>query len=329
MWTNFTLAFASTKLLTYVEFRAFSSGVADIYLDRVIMKRVSSNVTSDFGLKTLNSDDLSLFSGYVNGEGFLTFSQHTASSCFWHGPYMSLPSGKYRVTFLLKISPLPKRPDENVLSLDVSANSGEVVYAKCDVTASDFLIKDAPLDWQKFTLEFITRDPLYNVEFRGLSPSPNFTISLAYVLLEKRVLSSDQNYELFNVQRGLQVEAGQIVSDTSSESGKVALSRKGVNEGNLIYGPYIALSSGSYHAVFRVKASGTSANASVLFEVVSQPHTRILSNMTLPSSGLQDGSWFNVVLPFSLEVSTSNIEFRVSSNGMTNLYVDTVRVLFQ
>jgi hypothetical protein len=50
--------------------------------------------------------------------------------------------------------------------------------------------------------------------------------------------------------------------------------------------------------------------------------------MALNSSEIHDGLWFNVTLPFSLEALTPNIEFRVSSNGMANLYVDTVTVLF-
>jgi hypothetical protein len=124
------------------------------------------------------------------------------------------------------------------------------------------------------------------------------------------------------------VEAGQVVSDPSSYSGEVALSRKGLNEGRLTYGPYITLPSGTYKAVFRIKTYETSQNAAIRFEVISQPYAIILSNMTLSSSEIYDGSWFNVTLSFSLEAPTANIEFRVSSNGMTNLYVDMVTVWF-
>jgi hypothetical protein len=126
----------------------------------------------------------------------------------------------------------------------------------------------------------------------------------------------------------LQVKAGQIVSDASSHSGEVALSQKGLDAGILTYGPYITLPSGTYNAVFRIKTFETSQDAAIRFEVISQPNNLILSNMTLNFSEIHDGSWFNVTLPFSLQVLSSNIEFRVSSNGMTNLYVDMVTVLF-
>jgi uncharacterized membrane protein len=327
-WTNFTLPFTSTKLMTRVEFRAFSYGTADIYIDRVIIKRTSPNATSDFGLKTFAYSDLPLTSGYVSPEGFLFFQQNTVSNGFWYGPYISLPAGKYRATVSLKVSPSPQEPREHILTLSASANSGSDIYAKYEVKASDFLNKDQVLDWQEFTLEFIVRDHLKGVEFTGLSPSPNFNISLAYILVEKLVLSPGSNYELFNIQRGLQVNAGQTVSDDSSYSGEVALSQQGLDEGILTYGPYITLPSGNYNAVFRIKNSETSQNAVIRFEVISQSGTHILSQVTLNSPEIYDGSWFNVTLPFSLEALTANIEFRVSSNGMTNLYVDTVTVLF-
>ena len=119
------------------------------------------------------------------------------------------------------------------------------------------------------------------------------------------------------------------MNDASSQSGEVALSRKGLDAGILTYGPYVALFSGRYTAVFRAKTNKTSPNAIILFEVVSQPVANILSNITLSSSRITDGSWFNVTLPFSLEALATNMEFRVTSNGFTDLYVDTVTVLFK
>jgi hypothetical protein len=128
----------------------------------------------------------------------------------------------------------------------------------------------------------------------------------------------------------LQVDNGQITNDSSSQSGWVALSRKGLDEGMLIYGPYITLPRGNFAAVFHIKANETSQNVSVRCEVVSQPDARILSQRMLVFSQIRDdGTWFEVTLPFYLKVLTTNIEFRVSSNGMTNLYVDEVMVMFQ
>jgi uncharacterized membrane protein len=326
-WTNFTLTFTSTRLMTDVEFRAFSYGTADIYIDRVIMKRISPNATSDFGLRMFGSGDLSLSSGYVSNESFLIFPRKTISSTFWYGPYTVLPSGKYKATSLLKVSPLPKKPDEPILTLSLSANSGRDVLAEYAVKASDFLAKENAGDWQEFSFEFIAGDTLRNVEFTGLDPSPNFDIYLAYITIEP-VLPPDISHVIYCVQRGLQVDVGSIVSDVSAHSGYVALSRKGLDEGILTYGPYVALPSGAFEAVFRIKTNETEQNAKIGLEVTSQQGTIILSQKTLNSSEIYDGSWFNVTLPFSLKTTTTGIEFRVTSNGMTNLYVDTVTVLY-
>ena len=135
-WTNFTLTFTSTKVLTNVEFRASSYGTANVYVDRVVMKRISSNATSDFGMRTFSSGDLSLDSGYASTERFLISQQNTTSNLFWHGPYMNLSAGKYRATVLLKVTPPPQNPLEHILTLGVSANSGSAVYAKYEVRAS-------------------------------------------------------------------------------------------------------------------------------------------------------------------------------------------------
>jgi hypothetical protein len=48
-WTNLTLTFTSTKFMNEVEFRSFSNGTADIYIDKVIMQRTSLNAPTDFG----------------------------------------------------------------------------------------------------------------------------------------------------------------------------------------------------------------------------------------------------------------------------------------
>jgi hypothetical protein len=327
IWTNFTLAFTSTKFMAAVEFRVFSYGTADIYVDRVIVRRISSNATSDVGTRTFGSGDLSLGSGYASDEGFLIFPQNTTTGIFWYGPYITLPTGKYRATFLLKVSPLPQTPHEQILTLTISANAGLDMLMAYGVKGSDFLAKENAGDWQEFSYEFIAEDTLRKVEFTGFNPSPNFNISLAYISIEP-LLSSGANSVLYGVQRGLQVDHGVIVSDVSAYSGYVAMSRKGLDEGILTFGPYSALPSGAFEAIFRIKTGETMQDATIDLQVAYQHGSIALSQKTLFSTEIYDGSWFNVTLPFSLETFTKGIEFKVISNGMTNLYVDTVTILY-
>ena len=326
-WTNFTLTFTSTKFMPAVEFRVFSYGTADIYVDRVIVRRISSNATSDVGTRTFGSGDLTLASGYASDEGFLIFPQNTTTSIFWYGPYVNLSAGTYRATFLLKVSPLPKTPHEQILTLTISANAGLDMLMAYGVKGSDFLAKENAGDWQEFSCEFIAEDTLRKVEFTGFNPSPNFNISLAYISIDP-LLSSGANSVLYGVQRGLQVDHGVIVSDVSAYSGYVAMSRKGLDEGILTFGPYAAFSSGAFEAIFRIKTGETVQDATIDLQVAYQHGSIALSQKTLFSTEIYDGSWFNVTLPFSLETFTKGIEFKVISNGLTNLYVDTVTILY-
>jgi uncharacterized membrane protein len=184
-WVNFTLPFTSTKLRTTLEFRAFSSGVTDIYIDRVIVRRISSVSEGDFGLKTFTSRKLSLLSGYISKKGFLVHQHNVKSDFFWCGPYTSLPSGSYKITFFLKTLPLPDEPDEKILTLDVTSDRGKNVLTTCDVYSSSFLNNNEITSWCELTIQLTLEDHLENVEFRGVNPSPNYDMYLAFILVER------------------------------------------------------------------------------------------------------------------------------------------------
>ena len=128
----------------------------------------------------------------------------------------------------------------------------------------------------------------------------------------------------FSVQDGLYVDSGTIVNESSSQSGRVALSVKGLDQGIATYGPYMELWGGNYSAVFLVKTLGTEQSAVIGFDVCSGLGNQIVTRMELNSTQFSDGKWFKVTLPFSLNLYTSEIEFRTTNNGLTNLYVDTI-----
>ncbi len=184
-WTNFTLSFTSTKVRKALEFRAFSSGISDIYIDRVIVKRISSAAEADFGLKTFSFKGLPLMSGYISEDGFLVHQQNVTNGFFWCGPYMSLPPGSHKITFFLKTSPLPREPDEKILTLDAMSDCGRNVLTECDVYSSSFLNGNEIPNWCEFTIHLTVEDHLENVEFRGKNPSLNYDIYLAFILVER------------------------------------------------------------------------------------------------------------------------------------------------
>ena len=183
-WTNFTLSFTSIQPRNLVEFRVFSSGAADLYVDSIVVNRVSSSANANFGSITLNFRELSSVGGAVSNEGIFVHPQNLVSSFFWSGPYMNLIPNTYRATFFLRVSRLPQDPEEKIITLQITADSGTNVISELEISSSDFL-NDTTTGWHSFTLEFTVEEPLKNVEFRGKKPSQNCNIYFAFVLIEK------------------------------------------------------------------------------------------------------------------------------------------------
>lgn len=188
-WTNITVSFNLQRLRTQMEFRVISAGAADMYVDRVFLRRLSSVPIADFGMKTVRVRDLKLKNGIVTHEGFLVHQRGTVTDVFWYGPYWSLSPGNFRATFAVRIFPPPVDADKSVLTLSVSGRTGvaseplvlkdQVLYAHDFTEPSDFT------DWRFFALEFTIESQLIDVELRGLVPSPDYDIYLAFITLEK------------------------------------------------------------------------------------------------------------------------------------------------
>jgi hypothetical protein len=184
-WTNFTLTFTSTKLRTSLEFQVSSSGAADIYVDRVVVNRISPEALVDFGSKTFTFRDLPLASGYLSDERLLIHPQNLTSTFFWYGPYTSLPEGSYNATVFLKTSPVPEELTEKLLTLDVTTDDGNFqIVPAIVVNASNLLVYNELEDWRTFSLEF-TIDASEHIEFRSFYPSLKYDIFLSFILLEK------------------------------------------------------------------------------------------------------------------------------------------------
>jgi hypothetical protein len=184
-WTNYTVTLSSTTLRKAVEFRTFTEGSADVYLDRVIVKRVLNETGVDFGTKAYSRQDLLLGSSELSDEGFIIFNHNLTNGALWYGPYANFPTGNYTVTFYLSMSALFPNSTEKILTLDVSAAYGQQELAAKNIYASDLQVRDSS-PWQNFVLEFTVRAELSHVEFRGLYRSPNVDIRLGLILVDYR-----------------------------------------------------------------------------------------------------------------------------------------------
>jgi uncharacterized membrane protein len=206
----------------------------------------------------------------------------------------------------------------NAYTFPLSNLSNDTDYLRFLIDSSEYILFDMATDDQArdVVMDMITQNNSYGAYAMG---NDSFLFQRGFQGEPILVYTP-----VFSVQKGLYVAYGQVMNDSSSQSGEVAVSRKGLDQGIVTYGPYISLPSGNFSAVFRVKTFGTARNAIVNFDVSSGIGTEIITHMELNSTQISDGSWFNFTLPFSLNSYTSQIEFRTSSNGLTNLYVDTI-----
>jgi uncharacterized membrane protein len=192
-WKNFTLTLVSTELRRNVEYRTFSNGSANVYIGEIYFRRVSLEAISDFGSWTLSPGSVYLAPGAVlrsdvgnlTKDGFFIHYRNFTDDVFWYGPYWSLSRGNYTATFFLKISPSPQVQNEKIVALQISAEAGIKSIAEYQLYSSGFLDGGENSAWNTFMIKFTVNDPLKQVEFRGLLPSPDYDIYLAFIIVEK------------------------------------------------------------------------------------------------------------------------------------------------
>jgi len=177
-WINITLRVSLAKVVTDVEFRVHGVATADLYVDKVVVERLSSVITS-FGTMTFNYNQLHVINGSLN-DGVILLPK--GKKCIVYGPYVPLRQGEYTVTWAVKIAQVPEN-GKQIAVLDVVANAGNKLLAKKDVITSDLSPIKPP--WYEIRVSFEVNEDLRDIEFRLFSQGDH-EISLAYVLLERR-----------------------------------------------------------------------------------------------------------------------------------------------
>jgi len=178
-WSNVSITFHSPSLLTSTEFRVLSAGFADLYVREVTIERLPALEI----FNTFNYKDLLWKGNTTVNKGLLLHPCRFKDDVFWYGPYIKLPPGRYEVRFYLKVVPSPEE-GEKLMTLDVVSGMREgpgVVLLKVDVDKTK--MKDLGLGWYEVLLTFETEAELRDIEFRGINPSPNYDIYLAYISL--------------------------------------------------------------------------------------------------------------------------------------------------
>lgn len=135
---------------------------------------------------TFNGGTLSFSGTYTIERGSLFHLQNTISEFFWWGPSISLPQNDYMVICFLKFVLLPSDSDKKLLNLDVTTEAGKNILAKQDTYLSDLNYSlEESSTWQKITLSFSAEPPMENVGFRGMFPSSDYNVYLAFILVQE------------------------------------------------------------------------------------------------------------------------------------------------
>jgi len=175
-WHNITLQFLvpSPQLLEFRGVKVANS--TNLYLDFIEVKQISLVLKERSLPHYFDFRELTLRHGSV-WENLMIHSPSEPLGVFWYGPYITLPTGTYTVTFWIKT---PKMvPSDPLLTLDVSADLGTRILASMNVTGEDFN-EDG---WQPFTLNFQLDETTSSIEFRGIVLTSKSEIILSNVEL--------------------------------------------------------------------------------------------------------------------------------------------------
>ncbi len=95
----------------------------------------------------------------------LFFAPGTNHGNMWFGPYVFFPSGNYTAVFTLRISsPVP----QNATVIRIDVDYGNVVTVSRQVLiGADF----PNTGWQTFRLNFDLKEPVFDIQFRGVFPT--------------------------------------------------------------------------------------------------------------------------------------------------------------
>jgi hypothetical protein len=101
--------------------------------------------------------------------------------------------------------------------------------------------------------------------------------------------------------------------------------------GFLTYGLYRSYQPGVYEANFRLKTGDkTTTDMIARIEVVADYGREIITTQELRETDFfEPHTYQNVILPYKLNDTTHNVEFRVFSYGTAEIWVDEIRVNFQ
>jgi len=217
----------------------------------------------------------------------------------FYGPYTCLPPGTFNITFTLYV-PKPIKQDTYVITLDVSADYGKEILASKPLYG--FELKEG---YNNITLAISSDKPLFDVEFRGLNPNTNVSLSLVKVYVEQVSYRSLGIVSMgFSGSSLIVGPAGEVVD------GKI-IHKPGMSVGNMWYGPYIPLKPGKYNITFAlIIRNATKSNVMYLDVVYNFAHNTLANTTVHVYNFTELNKTQFITITIEVKEPLTNVEFR-------------------
>ncbi len=251
-----------------------------------------------------NQNDLAIRNGVISEEPtsstgvVLLHRAGDPSGVFWHGPYISLLPGLYRVKYRIMVdSSWEIKGKDHILTVDATADAGNTLLAKKYVYG---LHVSTPGEWFEVTLFFGLRIPSLHVEFRGFAVGDQ-NVRLDYILVEQLSANPSDVIELSFNQVDLFVDHGIVSEGVITHTG---------GRGNLWFGPYTSLPKGNYTTRFWLMLDEPWNGDLLDIDIFSLDLVVLASQTIRDSDFVTIGEWQSFELMFTLSDDTDNLEFR-------------------
>ncbi len=232
------------------------------------------------------------------------------------GPYVSMPVGRYDVSFRLKVG--DNTVSDTVAIIDIVTNKGETLLYERRLKGTDF--KESRV-YQTFSTVLKLLEPR-NLEFRVFfTKKADLWVDYRYIIpasVKDPLLGDIEAERLFH-------RAGVLVYDEHASNGRaIYLIDRWDHDIYPTYGPFRLYPKGEYIAVFRLKVKERVEKKVCAIEVFdgSEKLRKVLRGIDFQRADKYE----EFSLPFSLERGKI-LQFRIYFYGNTNLWFDRIRVV--
>jgi hypothetical protein len=246
---------------------------------------------------SFNYENLTLNSGSVREDQTST-SKHVfsnrfgdAKGMFWHGPYVALPFGLYKVTFVMKVDNASQlNQSDRAFAVDVSNASGTVWLARKYVYGMNLRPNEG---WFNVTMVFGLTAPAADVEFRGYAVTNRTNVYLDYLAVQQLSPQPVWSTEIAIDSADIGIVSGSTLWNGTLRNDK----------------PYGSWPKGNYTARFWLRLNESYVGPLLDVEITKNSRAEPLGHLTVYSSDFNTtGEWQSFEIKFTLDKNSVGLE---------------------